>query len=244
MKKPVAAVPSAERKSLAEEIDRRVAQRTAELTAVIEQLKKELAERKQAEDALREGAEAQLAGEKRLLEMVASGHALTDVLAELCKFVETTSGDCKCGIYLIDWSGPTFHVGAAPTMPASFNDPLEGLALTSTAGPCAAAALNETQAICADFESDPLWQDSLIRPLALAHGLRAQWSTPIFSRDGQVLGTFAIFQDHPSSPTQLHQDLIGQVTHIASIAIERASSEEAVKRSARNVSLTINTIPT
>ena len=192
----------------------------------------------------RKRAETQLSGEKRLLEIVASGHPLTDVLTELCKFVETTAGDCKCGVYLIDWSGPTFHVGAAPTLPASFNDPLEGLALTKSAGPCAAAALNKTQAISTDLESDPLWQESLIRPIALAHGLRAQWSTPIFSRDGTVVGTFALFQDHPSSPTQLHQELISQVTHIASIAIERAASEEALKQSERNLTLIINTIPT
>lgn len=47
----------------------------------------------------RKRAEALLAGEKRLLEMVASGRALTEVLSELCKFVEDTSGDCKCGVY-------------------------------------------------------------------------------------------------------------------------------------------------
>jgi PAS domain S-box-containing protein len=74
--------------------------------------------------------------------------------------------------------------------------------------------------------------------------LRAQWSTPICSHDGSVLGTFAIFQDHPSSPTQVQQDLIAQVTHIASIAIERALADEALRSSERNLSLTINTIPT
>src|SRR5215813_6525270 len=57
----------------------------------------------------RKRAEAQLAGEKRLLEMVASGHALTHVLSELCKFVEAMAGDCKCGVYLIDWGTATFH---------------------------------------------------------------------------------------------------------------------------------------
>jgi len=147
----------------------------------------------------RKRAEAELAGEKRLLEMVASGHALSDVLAELCKFIETTAGDCKCGIYLIDSTGPTFHVGAAPSLPASFNEPLEGLALT--------------------------------------------WSTPVLSRDGKVLGTFAIFQDQPSRPTQLQRDLIGRATHIASIAIERASSDEALKQSERDLKLIIDTIP-
>jgi PAS domain S-box-containing protein len=191
----------------------------------------------------RKRAEAQLAGEKRLLEMVASGSPLKDVLIALCRFVEDTAADCKCGVYLIDWSGPTFHTGAAPNMPATFNDVLEGLTVEATAGPCAVAALTGSQVIAADLESDLHWQQSLIRPLALDHGLRAQWSTPIHSRDGSVLGTFAIFQDHPSRPTQVQRDLIAQVTHIASIAIERAFSEEALKRSERELQLTIDTIP-
>ena len=192
----------------------------------------------------RKRAEAQLAGEKRLLEMVAAGGLLNNVLIALCRFVEDTAADCKCGIYLIDWSGPTFHTGAAPSMPATFNDALEGLTVEATAGPCALAALTGSQVIAEDLESDLHWQQSLIRPLALGHGLRAQWSTPICSRDGSVLGTFAIFQDHPSSPTQVQQDLIAQVTHIASIAIERALADEAIRSSERNLNLTINTIPT
>jgi PAS domain S-box-containing protein len=192
----------------------------------------------------RKRAEAQLAGEKRLLEMVASGGPIEDVLSALCRFVEDTAADCKCGIYLIDWSGPKFRTGAAPSMPATFNDPLEGLTVEATAGPCGLAALTGSQVIAEDLESDLHWQQSLIRPLALGHGWRAQWSTPIYSRDGSVLGTFAIFQDHPASPTQVQQDLIAQVTHIASIAIERALAEAALRSSERNLSLTINTLPT
>jgi PAS domain S-box-containing protein len=179
----------------------------------------------------RKRAEAQLAGEKRLLEMVASGHALTDVLTELCKFVEETAGDCKCGIYLINWRTATFRLGAAPNLPATFNDPVDGLTVTSDAGPCGLAALTKSQVLTTDIDADPRFQTATIRPLLLAHGLRSHWSTPIYSRNGQVFGTFAIFQDLPSSPTQLQQDLISQVTHIASIAIERALSEAALKRS-------------
>ncbi|HEU4768522.1 MAG TPA: PAS domain S-box protein, partial [Pyrinomonadaceae bacterium] len=191
----------------------------------------------------RKRAEAQLAGEKRLLEMVASGSALTDVLTELCIFVENTAADCKCGIYLIDWSGPTFHLGAAPSLPATFNHPVEGLTVSSDAGPCGSAALTKSQVIVTNIESDSRFQSATIRPLLLAHGICSHWSTPIFSRDGQVLGTFAVFQAAPSSPTQLQQDLIAQVTHIASIAIERTLSEEALKRSEGELKLTIDTMP-
>ncbi len=176
--------------------------------------------------------------------MVASGAALTEILTELCKFVEDTARDCKCGIYLIDWRGPTFHLGAAPSVPATFNGRVEGLTVTSDAGPCGMAALTKSQVIVTDIESDPRFQSATIRPLLLAHGLRSHWSTPIYSRDGTVQGTFAIFQRTPSSPTQLQQDLIAQVTHIASIAIERAMADEALQSNERNLRLIINTIPT
>jgi GAF domain-containing protein/histidine kinase/DNA gyrase B/HSP90-like ATPase len=142
----------------------------------------------------RDRAQAQLAGEKRLLEMVASGHSLPDILNALCSFVEDTATECSCGVYLIDWSGPRFQKGFAPTLPASFNDPIEGLPVSPDIGPCGRAACLKTQVIAADLESDPLWQASPLRELALAHGLRSGWSTPIYSLAGHVLGTFALFQ--------------------------------------------------
>src|SRR5207245_7440866 len=68
-----------EQKRVANELDQRVAQRTAELAAANEKLRKEIAERKLAEEKLRreerelKRSEALLAGEKGLLEMVARG---------------------------------------------------------------------------------------------------------------------------------------------------------------------------
>ena len=176
-------------------------------------------------------AETQLAGEKRLLEMVASGRSLTDVLNALCRFVEDTATDCHCAVYSIDWSGPTFHNAAAPTLPASFSDPIEGQPVRPDIGPCARAACVKTQVISADVETDPEWQASPFRDLALTNGLKSCWSTPIYSLAGQVLGTFAIYQRIPGRPTPLQQDLIAQVAHIASVAIERAQNEAALKRS-------------
>src|SRR5262249_20857327 len=59
------------------------------------------------------------------------------------------------------------------------------------------------------------------KDLALPHGLRACWSTPIFSADGDVLGTFAMYYRQPASPTRLHRSVIAVATHLARIAIER-----------------------
>src|SRR4029079_19094194 len=102
---------------------------------------------------------------------------------------------------LIDPKGPTFHNGAAPSLPASFNDPIDGTPVTAGTGPCGMAASSKTQVIVTDVAEDPLWETARFRPLALAHGLSSCWSTPIFSLAGDVLGTFAIYQRQPGTPT-------------------------------------------
>jgi hypothetical protein len=60
----------------------------------------------------RKRAEALLAGEKRLLEMVASGQPLPVVLNALCELVEETIHGCSCGIVLVDATGTHLQHGA------------------------------------------------------------------------------------------------------------------------------------
>ena len=96
-------------------------------------------------------------------------------------------------------------------------------------GPCATATYLNEQVIAADLTSETRW--ARWRPMALAHGLQACWSTPITSTTGKVLGTFAIYYNEPRTPTSCEQSLIEQLTHIASIAVERAQNDAALKRS-------------
>ncbi|HEY2897619.1 MAG TPA: ATP-binding protein [Gemmatimonadaceae bacterium] len=174
---------------------------------------------------------SQLAGENHLLEMIASGHSLRDVLDALCTFVEKTAPECCCGVYLIDWSGPSFQVGAAPSLPESYIEAVEGLAVSCEIAPCGVAALLKKQVISADLERDPLWKSTPYCAHVTAHGLRSVWSTPILSRSESVLGTFAIYHRKPSLPSRQLQELIAHITHIASIAIERSQAEAHLKRS-------------
>jgi signal transduction histidine kinase len=178
----------------------------------------------------RERIKSQLEGENRLLEMIASGESLRDVLNALCTFVEKIAPECCCGVYLIDWSGPTFQVGAAPSLSESYLEPIEGLAVRCEIAPCGVAALLKKQVISADLSIDPLWKSTPYFAHVSAHGLRSVWSTPILSRSESVLGTFAIYHRKPSLPSARLQELIAQVTHIASIAIERSQAEANLKR--------------
>jgi signal transduction histidine kinase len=175
--------------------------------------------------------EALLAGEKRVLEMVALGQALPVVLDALCRLVEEISDDSFCSILDIDSALTTFHLGAAPSLPAGYNEAMDGRPARCDGGPCGMAAHLKTQVIVPDIAADSRWDAHGWRALALGYGLRACWSSPILSREGTVLGTFAIYQREPRDPSPIHLRLIGQLTHIASIAIERARSDAALKRS-------------
>ena len=176
-------------------------------------------------------AERLLAGEKRLLEMIAVGRPLQEILNSLCSFVEQTAPECQCAVFPIDRGVRKFEKGFAPSLGDAYTGPLQGVPVVPESAPCGAAAIHRTQVIAVDIETDARWLGSSYRDLALAFGLRAVWSTPIESRSGEILGTFAVYQRHPGSPTQLQQDLITQFTHIASIAIERAQSDKAIRRS-------------
>jgi signal transduction histidine kinase len=176
-------------------------------------------------------AEALLAGEKALLEMIAKGTPLGQILETLCRFVEENAAGCLCGIMLVDPSGMRLAHGAAPSLPASYNDGIHGRRVGPHSGPCAMAAFLKEQVISADIAAETRWREDDWCAHALAHGLRACWSTPIVSSSERALGTFALYFREPRIPASQDLGLMERLTHLASIAIERTQAEQALRRS-------------
>ena len=176
-------------------------------------------------------ARAVLAGERRLLEMVARGHSICGILDALCQLVECTVSGCYCSVVLVDSSGKRLERGAAPSLPANFINSIIGRPLDVESGPCAMAVCLNEQVISEDLVTETRWVVSEWGSMAMAHGLRACWSTPISSTAGKVLGAFVIYYEQPGPPAAIHQSIIEQLTNIASIAVERAHSEVALRQS-------------
>ncbi len=183
----------------------------------------------------RKQAETLLAGENRLLEMLATGCTLSKFLDALCRLIEEIASGTLCGIVLVDPIGNRLQHGAAPSLPLSYNESIHGRPVNLFSGPCAMAASLKEQVIAADVASDTRWDTYEWRTLAMAHGLRACWSTPIRSSDDTVLGAFAIYSREPGSPSAYHQHLIGQITHLATVAIEHKHREEKLRQDEREL---------
>jgi len=177
----------------------------------------------------RKRAEALLAAENKILEMVATGRPLVVILDGLCRLVDTLCDKSLASILLIDPNGRCLRRGAGPSFLEAFMAAMDGVEIGPCVGSCGTAAYRKEQVIVSDIVTDPLWAN--YRELALANGLRSGWSTPILSSDGSVLGVFGIYGREPRSPTPQHLHTIKQITHLASVAIERKQAAESLRAS-------------
>jgi PAS domain S-box-containing protein len=176
-------------------------------------------------------AEALLAGEKRLLEEVARGRPLPHTLDDLSRLVEELVPGCSCSILLVEPGGERFKVGSGPSLPGHYNAILDGKTIDAGYGPCSLAVALKAPVITADLANDPRWKGSAWPPLMAEIGLASCWSMPILTGDQEVLGIFALYRREPEAPTTFEQELIDRFTKIASIAIERAQGDEALRAS-------------
>src|ERR1700677_4426687 len=74
---------------------------------------------------VRKRAEALLTGEKRILEMVAKGDPLPQILDSVCRFVEEQASGFLASILLVD--GNRLRHGGAPSLPKTYTDALDGI---------------------------------------------------------------------------------------------------------------------
>jgi PAS domain S-box-containing protein len=175
----------------------------------------------------RKRAQSLLAGQKRVLEMVGTGEALPKILDTLCHFVEEQASGVVASILLLE--GNRLRHGAAPSLPQAYTDAIDGAPIGPVAGSCGTAAYRGERVIVEDIATDPLWAD--YRALALPWSLRACWSTPVFSSQGKVIATFAMYYREPRTPTARDQEIIEQITYLAGVAIERSLTQEKLQQS-------------
>ncbi|EIM26559.1 histidine kinase,PAS domain-containing protein,Response regulator receiver domain protein,histidine kinase,GAF domain-containing protein [Microvirga lotononidis] len=168
--------------------------------------------------------------ERYVLGQIAAGVPLTQVLEDLLRAVEAqASGQMLTSILFLSEDGRHLRHGAAPSLPVAYNEAIDGITIGEGVGSCGTAATRGSAVYVSDINTDPLWKD--FRDLALDHGLRACWSTPIKAADGSVLGTFAIYYSEPRTPTTADLDAIAFVTQTAALAIERHRSDLKLRRS-------------
>jgi PAS domain S-box-containing protein len=173
-------------------------------------------------------AEALLSAEKRMLEKIAAGVELKEVLGSLCDAVDDQGHNLTSVLLLMDADGLRLWPAAGRRAPKELLAAINPLPIGPSAASCGTAAFLKQRVIVSDIANDPLWV--AYREAALANNLLACWSQPLISKDQEVLGTLAMCYPAPRTPSDEDLELMERAAHVAQIAIERDRSQAALQK--------------
>ena len=177
-------------------------------------------------------AEAMLADEARILELIARDAPLDQTLDTIATMVDYhTGGDS--GVFLVDEHEAHLGTCSAPSMPVELVAAARRGVLSSGAQPI----LARSEIVeCGDFGSAAVGIDV---ECVMSAGYRAGWSNPIVDTRGQgLLGTIAVLYAAPRLPADRERDVVGVACHLAAIAIERDRAQRNLEHQARHDQLT------
>jgi len=170
-----------------------------------------------------------LSAEMKILELIASDAPLSKTLEVIVQETEALSEGLQSTILLLDESGKRLKHAAAVSLPQEYNKAIDGIEIGPNVGSCGTAAFLNRRVIVKEIATDPLWVD--FKELATSFNLAACWSMPINSSSGTVLGTFALYHSEPKEPDEFQLQMIERAAQLASIAIEKHKTQEALLRS-------------
>ena len=164
-----------------------------------------------------------LEGQNEILRLVAAGVELRVVLDRIARLCEHALPRSLCSVLLVDDTMKLRH-GAAPSLPPAYCAAIDGVQSGPGVGSCGTAVAERRLVIVGNIETHPFWRD--YKHVALAHGLRACWSTCILGGDRRALGSFAVYYRDPREPASWELDIIDGMKDLAAIAIERHENQQ------------------
>ena len=159
-----------------------------------------------------------------ILSMLLNGAPLHEILHALVLKIEAQKVGTRGSVLLLSADGKRLLLGAAPNLPDSYNQAINGVEIGPNVGSCGTAAYYAQRVIVEDIAQHPYWVN--YKELPLRAGLKSCWSEPIKDTHGKVLGTFAMYYDTTKSPTEQDLELISEAARLASLAIERSRAME------------------
>jgi len=171
---------------------------------------------------------ALLESQRRVLERIARGAPLEEILETLVRLIEEQADGMLCAVLLAHAEQERLHFVAAPSIPEDYKLGIAPyLLIAPNVTSCGTATYLRQPVYSEDTATDPLWENC--RGIAERNGLRAVWSTPILSDGDAVLGTFAMYYDTPRLPTQEHTQVIDMATQMARVAIDAKCNDDLLR---------------
>lgn len=160
---------------------------------------------------------------RKVLRMVVEQVPIEDTLNAICQGIEKLLVGIRVSICLSNQT--TINCAAAPTMPTSFLELLQGVPILEDGLPCARAVYFEEEVIAENLMVNGSYAP--FKDIIQSFNIQSCWSIPIGSSiDGSVLGTFAFYSEEPYFPQHAISDLIIAAVDLAEIALKQVQDRE------------------
>lgn len=182
----------------------------------------------------RKMAEALLAEQSYLMEKIAAGRPLDEILTELCSAVPKLNPRARACILLADEERKTISGSITPDVMPAFGVALQDAPINDLCiGTCGEAIYSGKSVTCTDVTKDERWS-KMWRDLCLNCGIFAGYSKPVRGSDGLPLASFFLCFGEPHIPDDSELKLAEFGAHVASIALERERAYEVQQRDLEN----------
>ncbi|ATE62735.1 two-component system response regulator [Thauera sinica] len=178
---------------------------------------------------LRKQAELLRVARADVLDQVVAARPLHEIMESIVRRLESIAPQMRVSVLLLDGKTQCLDVVAAPSLPAFYNEAIQGLEIGDGRGSCGTAAWRGETVVVEDVDTHPYWTS--YRALAREAGLRACWSVPFKDAGGRVLGTFAAYFGEPRGPQGAELELLQEFARIAGLAVQRVRAEAALRQS-------------
>ena len=165
-----------------------------------------------------------------ILELITYDKSLKTIANSILETVEAHIKDSIVSVQLLNKQTKTLYTLAAPHLPKTIIDFIEGITIGPKIGPCeTATAFLKKKVIVSNIEQHDFSED--YKTIALKNSLKSCWSFPILSSTNQVLGVFTIYNKNKRSPSDNELKIILDATNLCSVAIEKQYNINALKES-------------
>lgn len=163
----------------------------------------------------------------RTLKLLAADAPLREVLGAIVDLLECGHNDWHGSIMLVDESGAHLSCVAAPRLPQFYCDAINRVPIAVGSGSCGTAAATRQTVIVENINTHPYWAD--YKEIAERAHLRACWSIPVLSAEGDTLATLAVYHEQPCAPTTEDLKSIQGVMDLAGVAVRKLRAEETLR---------------
>ena len=183
------------------------------------------------ERILAKEAEARQSSQNEAFQAAMSGEPLQTSLGALVRTaVRRFDGKARAAFYVTHDGATLSHLVG---MSDAYARDVDGFKIGGDSLACGLAMHRREPVISPDVTRDPRWQPW--HWMAQKHDYRACWSFPVCTKDGPILGSFALYFSEPRDLAPRDYEFVSGLTHAATIVISR--DNEASERARAEQSL-------